>query len=210
MTHPHVLYAQAALWSLARSWPLLRNAAAQASLDAADGIRSSVYGTRHATGGTPGGADLALATADLERERWARLAERVLDDVIQACWLIRSSAPATLAGGGPLAYVLRGLTVAPPATARDIGQYLRDADHAIRRALGIAEDRQDLPGVDCPSCGTRLLRALTAAPQREHWTVVCGAGCRCSGKGCGCGGVQAYGVAHIWPWTHVVGDRAAA
>lgn len=204
MTHPHVLHATAALWSLSRSWPALHHARTRGTLDAADGLRGSVYGTRHATGGTPGGADLALIGAELERDRWARLAERTADQVIQACWLVRSAAPATERGGGPLRYVQRGLQVVAPATARDIGAYLGDADHAIRAALGVGDGRGHLPGVPCPGCDVRMLQTVETAT-RDAWIVLCGANCRCAGKQCPCSstGTPHAGLPHAWTWAQL-------
>ena len=37
------------------------------------------------------------------------------------------------------------------------------------------------------------------APHAADWVATCGAGCRCSGQGCGCRMlVRVEGVAHIW------------
>jgi hypothetical protein len=210
VSHPHQLHATAALWSLRRSWPLLRHAAATAAVEAADGLHSTTYGSRYSPG-THSGGPLDAILADVARQQyWTNLTDQVRDKVTQACWLVRSALPdrrGVRGPYGPFPYLAAALPHVDPATARDITGYLADADRTIRRALQLGDHREPLPGVDCPACSTRMLQVNTAAPNQAAWTVTCAAGCRCRGDACPCttvGGQPAAGVRHIWPWAAVV------
>lgn len=216
LMHPHQLHAYTHLVSLARSWPALRICAGRAALEPADGIRATIYGTRTGSGGHgDGGVSAAASRVDLTR--WTAALDRVAGEVTAAWWIARSSGqPATirtsLAGrhvAAPLATIATALRHAHPTAARDIASYLAAADRTARSAAYLPPERLPLIGVPCPACGMRMLEAITTSPQRAAWTVVCGARCVCTGKGCSCGSdVLEAGLDHIWRWT-VIAARAA-
>lgn len=209
MIHPRQLHALDALWSLRRSWPLLRAAASAVALQPADGLHGQTYGSRHATGGHSDGAYAAIIADLAEHQRYEQLLERVSEHVNQACWLVRSGAP-DLVRAQLLPYLAAAIPALSPASARDVASYLRDADRTARRALRLDVEHEDLIGIDCPGCMARMLEVHTAAPDRHDWTVVCGARCRCRGDGCPCasiGAAPAAGVPHIWPLELVVAPR---
>jgi hypothetical protein len=211
LTTPHQLHALDALWSLRRSWPLLRAAAAAVVLQPADGLHGRTYGSRHGTGGHSEGVLDALV-ADLDEQlRYQRLLDRVADEVAQACWLVRAALPELGRKGRPFPFLAAAIPGLPPATARDVAGYLAEADETIRHALRLDIARHPLVGVDCPGCMARMLEVHDAAPDRAGWLVVCAARCRCRGAACPCaslGVVPAAGVPHIWPWSSVLSARA--
>jgi hypothetical protein len=207
LPHPHQLHAFNALWSLRRSWPMLRAAASAVALQPADGLHGQTFGSRHGIGGHSGGALDALVEDLDEHERYGQLLDQVREHVIQACWLVRSGQPDVGRDAQALAYLAAAIPAATPATARDIAAYVRDADHIARSAVGRDLDRQPLVGADCPGCMARMLELHTAAPDRVQWTVVCAARCRCRGDRCPCAGrgvAPAADVPHIWPWIAVL------
>jgi len=212
LLHPHQLHAFDALWSLRRSWPLLRAAAGAIAMQPADGLHGQTYGSRHAIGGHGDGPLGALVGDLAERQRYEQLLDRVREQLLQAYWLARSGAP-QLARAQVLPYLAAAIPAVTPATARDIGAYLRSADDTARRALHLDLDRQALVGVDCPGCLARMLEVHTAAPDRHDWTVVCAARCRCRGEDCPCaspGTLPAAGVPHIWPLRAVLASPVEA
>lgn len=201
MTHPYVLHATAALWSLAAAWPLLQHAGHTVGTAYADDHGYvQAWRPNAGRGTTTLARDTKLATAaitDGPVALYRALEERGRDAITQTRWLLASAGhgrPATWPG------LASGINAADPATARDIGRWLWPADDAIRAGLHLPQDHVHIPwNPACPACGVRLLRAHIAAPDPSVWTVVCLAGCRCLGDGCPCGMlVQERGVPHIW------------
>ena len=200
--HPHLLHCLAAAWSLLRSLEALEARAREAVADAIASshtnrdvsIPSQVFGRRTALGGhgdptaahalgawAPGGPnpDAALL-GDLMRQ---------LDEMAQHL----PGAP----GQDPLARIRQHIPSMRPHIAARTTQALAHLDGQARRRLQMPPDRLPVSG-ECPACRQRLLYAQTSAPAGER-TVVCGAGCVCTGHDCGCGmPVRVEGVGHIW------------
>lgn len=196
------LHAYTSLTALARSWPALRTQAGQIRVAASDGLRSPLYGQIRGGGHGDGGILRAVESGADEWQRWQDLLARVAGQVTAAYWIARSAALGTR--GGPLATIARALPACTPSAARDIAQYLGDADRAARRACDMPDGFETLVGVPCPICDTRLLQIATSARSRAAWTVTCGAKCHCLGSRCGCaatGAVPAVDTVHIWRWT---------
>jgi hypothetical protein len=221
VTHPHRLHATAAGWSLHRSREQLTQAAADeaaqiaaeirtARLEPAGGLRSTVYGSRHASGGhsDPVSRLLLLGVRPPRINRPALLASRTTETLV---WLARTlDVPGLTTGLDPLALLMSAVPLLPPARSATLTRWLADLDDRIRTALALTADRQLIPGVDCPACQVRRLYVQTAAPV-DVQTVICSAGCLCTGTDCPCGmPVRAVGVAHIWPRNAVVGAVAGA
>jgi hypothetical protein len=212
MTHPHLLHATAAAWSLHRSREQLAHAAERAAADIAaqamepaDGLQGwrPMVGRGGGGHGDPASGAALAGLAPPRINRPALLASRTTETLT---WLANQL-------GAPDAYdpLLRldrlDLT---PATAATLCRWYADLDGRIRQALGMGPDRMALPGVDCPACQVRQLYVQTAAPV-DAQTVICSAGCLCIGGDCPCGmPVRAVGVAHIWPRDAVVGAVAGA
>lgn len=193
--HPWHLWAYTHLTDLAQSWPAARRAAGAVTLAASDGLRSTIYG-RTGTGGHSDGGILQAVEAGVdEYQRWRNTLDRIAEHIVQALALARASTPLT--SRHPLRALARALPACPLAYARDIAHQLHDADRTARRATNQPPARQDLVGVTCPTCQTRLLVAHTTSPHRAAWTVTCGAGCRTDG------------VPSIWRWT-VIAARTSA
>lgn len=210
MMSPHHLHATTAAWSLQAARHRLaelvdaeRAMNGQQLLSAAP-IRSGTYGTRHATGGHADPTSSGIgATTVIRDTQWTDLAWDITT---------RLTGPAAhLPGtGDPLGRILAAIPRMLPGTAAVTTTLLVRLDERVRRELRLSPDRELLPGVPCPACGRRLLYAQTAGP-RDAWTVVCGAGCICSGTGCPCGMPGAVeGARHIWPRAVVVGAVAGA
>lgn len=205
MTHPHVLHATTALWSLRRSWPQLERAQKAAEAAAAE---TQDHGTlqawRPGSGHSGGPHDpLLAAVLDPPESRtvaWlADLAERVRQHAEQARWLALSNLRRQPDGNSLLGQIHTALSHVDPLTARDIAQELGAADRAIRRALRIPPQEWPIWTPACPVCGLRQLHVQTAAPDSSEWTVICRGGCRCLGDGCPCGmPIRERGVVHIW------------
>lgn len=200
--HPWTLHATTALWSVRRSTAALHQCIASAALDAADGLHGQTYGSRHAVGGHGDGITTGLAQLG-QAAHWRHVDARAREHITQACWLARSDTGQPRDGRDLHAYLADALPAANPATARDIADHLTAADAAIRRTLRVGPDHWPLPAnPPCPTCGVRMLRAVTSAPASRDWTVVCTAGCRCAGNDCPCGMDQPTDrVPHIWPAT---------
>jgi hypothetical protein len=198
-THPHVLHATAALWSLRRSWALLRTAA-QDHADADGYSLPSAWHPGSRSSGAGDGFATAVLTATSTSSHYTRLTEQVTEQAAQARWLVVSALRDRAHTGPSLAVVAAGLPHVDPATAGDISRHLGQADTAIRRTLRIQPDHWPLPGnPPCPLCGVRLLRVQVSPSDSADWTVVCTAGCRCRGDRCPCGmAITAQGVRHIW------------
>lgn len=199
--HPHHLHATTALWSYRHARNELTHAITAARMEPPDGLHGRTYGTRHGVGGHSDGI-LALVVDDSQLTRLRRHARHTTATIT---WLASHAAPGP---GDPAARLIAAIPSLAPSTSAHITAWVREADQRIRRALGMPADHAPLPGVPCPHCGTRRLQACTAAPDRTAWTVVCAAGCHCTGTDCGCtavpGTTPAAGVAHIWPWTTIV------
>ncbi|MBM0206661.1 hypothetical protein JNW90_29350 [Micromonospora sp. STR1s_5] len=124
---------------------------------------------------------------------------------VASCGCDRSDVVVTAA----LAVVAAALPLVDhPDRAADACRVLDRSDKAIRRTLGLAEDYRRLP-IACPACGYRDLCAEVSSPNREEWSVHCGAtSCTCKGYACGCGKQARYrGRLHRWPWREF-GDLA--
>lgn len=199
--HPWALHAYTALCALARSWPALRAAAGNVTIAASDGLRSTVYGRTSSGGPSDGGILRAVEAGADEAAHWQHRLDRVADHAVQAYWIARSTTPGLR--GRPLTTIARALPAASPSSARDIAGLLAGADRAARLALTLPPEREQLVGVACPVCDTRLLQVHTSSPHRAAWTVVCGAGCRTDS------------APSIWRWTVIAAqliapERAAA
>jgi hypothetical protein len=203
VTHPHVLHAEAALWSLRCARQLLADQVDREAADngaqllaAAPILTSPTWGTRHAVGGhgDPTGL-LVLGELSTRVTTWSERAHRLGR---RLGWLADQ-----VDGGGrgdPLARIatLIGASAARSApVVAIVARHLADEDRWIRDALALDPEETVLPGTQCPACGHRPLRALPTG--RAGGVVVCRPGCTCSGEGCGCGmPVLAPGVGHIW------------
>lgn len=202
--HPHQLHATAALWSLRAARRRLHDRASRygtlgPNLDAADTLRSPRYGTRGGSGGhsDPVAAALLTAVTRTGADRLEQLADRTTGTLTWLARKLNAAGP-----GDPLGRLLAAVPDLRPAPAAHLQRWILEADHDVRKALGINADRQPLPGARCPSCGLRRLEAQTSADNRAHWTVICTAGEVCAGNACTCGmPVKAAGVTHIWDAT---------
>ena len=175
--HLHQLHAATALHDLTAAITALGAQATAALLEPAACLRSTTYGTRHASGAHSDPVATGLTTADDGHTRWAALVDSAHADLSQACWLVRSAAP-DLPRAEPVLYLRRGIPLLDARTARDVAGWLTAAAARAWRALGTPPPREPLPGIACPRCETRMLQLATAAPDRADWTVVCAAGCR--------------------------------
>ncbi len=217
MTHPHRLHATAAAWSLHTARHALTIRAAVEARDIAAeqwadrtnlGVRSTVL-----TGGSGGYGDpisrAALGHAEPveRRNRWhtmAQTAERRITGIADLLGLDGD--------GDPLERILDAVPTLRPAASARLTRHLVDEDAWIRNALQLLPARQPLPGnPPCPGCRLPgVLQVQTSGPA-EVWTVICTAGCRCIGPGCGCGmPVPVAGVAHIWTRTAVAASAKEA
>lgn len=206
MTSPHHLHATAAAWSLqAACGRLTTLAAAEARqnaaglVDAADGLRSTTYGQRHATGGhsDPVSGLLTAGHGPARVTLWAdriQTTERRLGGIADMY---------RLGGTGP---ALSRIHTALPTLRlghRAMGLlalHLADEDELVRGWLAQPPYRDPIPGA-CPGCGQRRLEVTTVGAAHAR-TVVCAAGCRHT-PGCPCpGGLD--GVRHIWPRAQVL------
>jgi hypothetical protein len=211
--HPHHLHAAAALWSLVASREQLRQAAvAEAQFrgvvqdDA--GVRSPTYGTRGAGGHSDPVPDFLFAR--VRPNRAAQLAERITDTLAWLAGELCTNEP-TNARSLALVRIQSTLPTLQPATAANLHRWLAEADQQIRTHLGLAPDRQPLPGTACPSCAVRQVYVQTSAPNRARWTIICAAGCTCAGETCTCGMLmRAEGVHHIWAAGSSLLDNIAA
>lgn len=211
---PFHLHALAAAWSLHTARQALADlAAAEAAqiaaerLEAAEPLRSPVWGSRHASGGHGDPVSTLLLAADRPARvnRWQEMADRA---TAKLGWLADQLREDT--GLDPLARIMAALGHAQPGTAAAIHRHLADEDAWIRNATGAAPQREPLPGVECPHCGERQLYVQTAGPV-DAWTVICATARLCVGEGCPCGMPGAVeGVAHIWPRTVVLGAVGGA
>lgn len=203
--HPWTLHATTNLWSYRHARAELARTITVARKEPPDGLRSTTYGTRSATGGHSDRV-LHLVTSDSELERLCRHAVRADHTLV---WLAGHAAPGP---GDPAARLTAAVPNLLAPTAEHIARWVAEADERLRRVLGMPPDRVPMPGVPCPACGCRRLQVCSAALDRTGWTVVCDAGCRCIGARCPCTtGVQgehAAGVPHIWPWAAITSHRA--
>ena len=146
MTHPHQLHAQAACWSLraARQHLDIQVAIAHrerglALVEAADGLRSQIYGNRYGLGryGDPtAGAALDGTTAARSSCTLTVRVEQLAASVTATLdWLATQLGVA--GDGDPLE---RLAAVAPnlrPSTAEQLALWIVDEDRRLRRALGL-------------------------------------------------------------------------
>lgn len=207
---PHHLHATRTAWAvhtaLGRLTELVAAEVRQQvdhALAAADGLRSPLYGQRHAIGGH---ADPVTATVEATRAQpavttWAELRQRAHD---RLKWIA-----AQLDGtpGDPLAAVRDRIPALSPSRAAVLTRHLTDEDTWIRAAARMPPTGQPLVGVPCPRCGIRGLQVHTDGPETV-WTVTCQ--CVCVGQGCRCGMPGAVeGVQHIWPRSDVLTGAVA-
>ena len=214
MTHPLLLHFRASSWSLnAARGALHERARDEAEVIAAevanatdDGIRSTVMGVRGGGGhGDPvSGVALAGITREPRPNRYAQLADSVAATLTWLADTLRSPD-----ARDPL--VRLNHTHLAPGTAATVTRWLDDSDRRIRDSIGLAPHLWALPGTpECPGCRMRSLYVQTAAPS-HLWTVVCRAGCVCSGEGCRCTmPVTVEGAAHIWAADHPLAAAALA
>jgi hypothetical protein len=204
VTHPHQLHAAAALWSLRRARRALTAATARenasVAISAASTLRSPRYGVRHGSGGHSDPIGDALATAADRADARARQLERLAERTnATLAWIAQHVAAGH---GDPLPRLLDAVPALQPGTALEVTRWAVEADERVRQALYLGPDRMPLVGVPCPYCGTRRLEAQTSSWDRGCWTVVCAAGCTCTGPKCACGmPVRVLGVLHIWAAT---------
>lgn len=215
MTPYHLQHALAAAWSLQAARRRLADLAAvearqnaRGLTDAADGLRSTTYGQRHATGGhsDPVSGLLTAGTRPARQTWWADLLHRSSDKLNWLAQQLDGRRPEAAFGMDPIARILAAVPKVQPGTARVAAQHLADEDTWVRAAVGMPAGGTPLTGVPCPRCGIRQLTAHTDGPA-EVWTVTCP--CVCVGAGCPCGMPGAVeGVAHIWPRAAVLGAVA--
>ncbi|MGI5144808.1 hypothetical protein ACQEVC_45575 [Plantactinospora sp. CA-294935] len=195
--HPNTLHALTAAWSLQVARQQLDHAIQCGADQPRDGLRSCAGGSVRSRGGhgDPVG-NIALAPTKLTGNESLTRLERATTSTLT--WL--ADTLRLTAGPDPMWRILDGLPRLQPGTTEQLRRWLVDHDARIRTALGLGPDEQVLPGAECPACGRRPMTACTAAPDPADWTVVCTAGCRCAGQGCGCAMlVQVEGAVHIWP-----------
>lgn len=204
MTSPHHLHARAALWSLTDAWPRLLTAeAASAAAEADSGDLGTLQAWRPGSGVHGAQSGDALLDAVIRHSSPGALnpyAERRRRTEETLIWVAQTVIGETVrAGADALARLLRHLPRTLQDAALHLGRWVDEQDQAVRRALGDGDDRQGVPVVACPHCGTKAaLAARTSAPPPER-VVVCTAGCTCAGPGCGCGmGIEILGARHIW------------
>jgi hypothetical protein len=188
VTHPHQLHAAAALWSLRRARRALTAAAARenasVAISAASTLRSPRYGVRHGSGGHSDPIGDALATAYDRADARARQLEGLADRTnATLAWIAQHVTPGP---GDPLPRLLDAVPGLPSSTAHQVTRWAAEADDRVRQVLYLGPDRAPLVGVPCPYCGTRRLEAQISSWDRNCWTVVCAAGCTCTGPGCSC------------------------
>jgi len=210
VTHPLNLHAIAALWSLRHAWTVADHALAMAYRAASeDDDHGTLQAWRPAGEGGRGGGGHADTIGEIvimgdptsgAANHYARLGNIAHENVAQARWLVASELGVPRDSIRNVAQLAAALVAIKPATAREITQWLAEADRMIRRSLQLEPALGAIVGnPECPACTVRLLQLQTAAPNGADWTVVCGAGCRCRGAACGCGmPVRADGVLHIW------------
>ena len=217
---PHHLDALAAAHSLQAARTRLAHLAAaearqntDAALHAADGLRSTTYGQRHATGGhsDPVSGLLTAERRPVRVTRWADLLHRSSGKLDWLAGHLDRRSPEAAFGMDPIARILAVVPKVQPGTAALIARHLHDEDQWVRNAVGLDPDRQPLPGApECPGCRQRRLELCTSGPETA-WVVVCAARCLCGGAGCGCGMDGAVeGAPHIWPRAAVIGAVAGA
>jgi hypothetical protein len=214
---PHHHHATRLAWALHTALGRLRELTALEArqrvdehLAAADGLRSPLYGVRHATGdhADPVSGTLTLPDATGRVIRWADLWQRATDRLE---WIAGQIGPASgwtvglMTASGHYDVLFRihiGIPRLSPSTAAVLARHLADEDRWIRDAVRMPPAGQPLAGVPCPRCDTRQLTVHTDGPQ-DAWTVTCT--CVCVGQGCRCqmpGAVE--GVQHIWPRSTVL------
>ncbi len=229
MTHPHVLHALAALWSLHRAQQLLaehRDAVALAAprrttstrqrtlaeLTAMDTLlrqerpdRFRLAGARVAASPAPAPVAVldALRDADRTLADTAALLAHVHRHRPLLRWTRDWDQPAY---AGRWVWLIAAASVAPHGIAREIHALVDPVDARARAITGHGPDLWRLPlSPPCPACGLRLLRVHTSPPDSRRWAVVCGSACRCGGEDCGCGmPVREARVRHIWPADHAL------
>jgi hypothetical protein len=219
VTHPNQLHALAALWSLRAARRVLDQVAADEArqimlevLQAADGLRSPLYSGGRGTGGhgdPVAGAALG-STGPVRANRYAQLAERTTGTLT---WLAGQLAGDLGRGHpDPAALLTQLVSSLQPVTAANLDRWAGDLDQRIRTALALHPDQWPLLGnPDCPACHVRQLYAQTSAPITREWTVICRAGCICTGPGCTCGmPMLAAGVRHVWGRTSALVEQHLA
>ncbi|MDM4721142.1 hypothetical protein QTQ03_16615 [Micromonospora sp. WMMA1363] len=201
MSSPHRLHAAAAAYSIRearRRLEVLAAAEATTAPDVPDGLRSTVYGQRHAAGGH---AD-PTATLTTERRRarvttWAERLTRLNDRLAGIADMYRLPP-----GADPLQRIHTAL---PGLHGRPLGLlalHLADEDELARGWINQPPYRTRIPG-ECPGCRRRECLEVTTVGPATTRTVVCVADCRHT-PDCPCpGGVE--GVRHIWPRGAVAG-----
>lgn len=203
--HPYALHARSAARSLDVALTALEERAKAAVEDAVAGSRagdvaipSQQFGRRHALGshGDP--------TAALALGAWApggpNPDAQLLGDLMRQLDEMAQHVPGAN-GQDPLTRIRQHIPQMRPETAARTAEALAHLDRHARRQLLMPPDRMPLAGA-CPACRARgVLYVQTSGPADEH-TVVCGAGCICSGDDCPCGmSVRVEGVGHIWDRT---------
>lgn len=208
MTHPHVLWALAALWSLdrARSYlvehretilirrpqlgPANTRPRSLAQLAEHDALLRDERPDRHALAGAKmatGPAPVAPGLLDLDRDIRA-----VLADVAALLAHVHRNGPMAYSGhwdrptiAGRWLWLTAATSVAPPGVAREIQALVEPVDGRARSIAGRGPDR--IPAAlspRCPACRLRLMQFQTSAPQWSAWTLVCGnTSCWCLGDG---------------------------
>lgn len=139
MTHPHHARAQAALHSLRAARRQLHDLVAwharNFELDAADGLRSPRYGTRHGSGGHSDPIADTLAAGTKFHDRWEQLADRTTDTLR---WLVRRlQVPGA---GDPLGQLEAALPTMTAGVVDQLLHWLTELDGRIRLALHLPLD----------------------------------------------------------------------
>jgi len=207
MTHPHVLHAGAALWSLWRArehlaehretilirrpqlGPIHARPRSLAQLAALDALlrderpdRGALAGAKMAAGPAP----VAPGLLDLDREIRDVLVDvhQLLAHIHRGHHLIRHS-PHWDLYAGRRTWLVAATSVAPPGIAAEIRALVEPVDARARAIAGVGPDRAPHPdNPRCPACRTRLVRVQTSAPDPRHWTAVCtNPACWCLGPG---------------------------
>ncbi|MEW2474631.1 hypothetical protein AB0875_12650 [Micromonospora gifhornensis] len=206
---PHHLAATAAGYCLADSLAALEMWAMEAVREALvgtssirdNGLRSPIWGGRHALGGhgDPTATTALGAWAPGGPNPHAALLGDILRQLDQAAGHL-PGAP----GMDPLTRIRQAIPAMSVLAATRTAEALEHLDGTVRRRLGAPSPWRHLSGRECPACQGRLLFELACAPGDRP--VVCRDDCRCVGPGCGCGMPGAVeGAPHIWRRADVIG-----
>lgn len=163
--HPHLLHCRAALWSLKRAMERL-DAARAAGVD-------EDRGTLRAWAPSDGGgrasgvrslADVVELDAGIEGKSFLELKSE--SAMSKWSWLFGLRTPDQM---------IEMMDRVPSSTAEKWLPWVEEVDRDVRAVLRMGDDREPMPGVDCPDCGQRRLSRRMSAPADQR-VIVCECG----------------------------------